>query len=230
VSGKLPIPVIQVADTELKKVEAHFVGEAVCEAVASHLFNLQETMRYKRAGLIGYGDIGAGVAEAMLRRRISPLVYDVDPVKCAGALTVGCRIADLRKVLDESDVIVGATGTSCFSCADIAARPGDRYFASASSRDIEFPQDEMKNTFPWRVEGKNIRFETASGSLIVLENGFPINFSVRSLPPNISDLLFLLLGAAMRHFHSAPPAPGLHRLERLFEMEAASVFLRFHPA
>jgi S-adenosylhomocysteine hydrolase len=229
VSKSLPLPVIQVADAELKRVEAHFVGEAVCDAVASHLFKQQETMRYLRLGLIGYGDIGAGVAEAMLRRRILPLVYDIDPIKLSGALTSGCRIGSLENVLSTSDVIIGSTGKTCFKCEDLTLSDKVRYFASASSRDIEFPLEDMKKMFRSRIDGDNIKFEGSRGDLVVFMNGFPINFSFRSLPPNISDLLFLLLSAAMRNYQISAPPPGLHRLERKFEIEAAEVYLRFHP-
>lgn len=231
VQDRLPIPVIQVADTEMKRIEAHFVGEAVCDALSSHLFNLQQTLRYKRVGLIGYGDIGSGVAEAMLRRRISPLVYDCDPIKQSGALTGGCSIGGLRDVLGECDVIVGSTGETCFAVDDIPARPGIRYFASASSRDIEFPLDHMEAVLGKRVEEDNYRFGSPQGprgELVVLSRGLPINFSVRSLPPNISDLLFLLLSAAMLNYRLDPPGRGLCRLGRKFETFAAETFLKFH--
>jgi S-adenosylhomocysteine hydrolase len=233
VAERLITPTVEVADTDMKAIEAHFVGEAVCDAVARRVMRYHHTLRYMRVGLFGYGDIGSGVAEALLRRRITPLVYDIDEIKLCDALTAGCRIGSAQRILSECDIVIGATGRPCFSVTQLKGLARPQLFASASSRDIEFPIAEIESTYRLDREIRNadlILHSKGEERFVFLGCGYPINFGEISLPPNISDLLFLLVSAALLQHSLGKTQPGLQKLDREFERIAAKYWLEHHPA
>jgi hypothetical protein len=106
------------------------------------------------------------------------------------------------------------------------------FLPAAGSRDVEFPLVGLESISTGHVESNgDIRFTLTSGQdCVFLNSGLPINFSVRSLPPYISDLLFLLVSAGFLQQSKGDCPVGLHKLSKELESLAARYWLQFHPA
>src|ERR1044072_5481152 len=60
-----PVPVIEIADSFLKSLEARYVGEAVARAVEFDLLEAGSTLWGARSVVLGFGDVGSNVANGL---------------------------------------------------------------------------------------------------------------------------------------------------------------------
>src|SRR5438045_279452 len=75
-SQVLTIPVVQLADSPLKMIEAAYVGDAVTSVLAEELFELGLGLRGLPITVLGYGQIGSCVASSLRRRAASVGCWD----------------------------------------------------------------------------------------------------------------------------------------------------------
>lgn len=213
--GFLPVPVMQIADSKLKGVEARHVGEAVARAVESDHLELGISLCGCRLGILGFGDIGASVANSMRCRGAVVSCYDPNPLKAIDAKVQGFMCPGRDYVLKESELIIGASGVNSVTYDELRILRDYTMLVSASSRDLEFPVKQItiasresahltefiiEFTMPW---GKRIR---------IANHGFPVNFRGISLPLFVSDLLFCQVAACMTKLITQHLSPGIHCL------------------
>ncbi len=227
----LPIPILSIADARLKVIEARHVGLAVARAVESDVLETGCGLHNSAVGVLGFGDIGSSVAVGLLSRGATVSIYDADPIRAIDAKMQGFALPRRAGILAESDVIVGACGSRSMSFDDLLLMRDAVMLASASSKCIEFPIDQIESValgvhqlsdhiseyaMPW---GKAIRLAA---------HGFPVNFRSRSLPVPMSDLLFCQIAKCLLKLAEADMSPIIHRLSDDEEKSVARLWLEHY--
>lgn len=123
--GLVPLPVININDSRLKTRIENFHGVG-----AEFLGALKEMTGMdwngRKAAVVGYGQVGAGVAAYLKKSGALVTVVEADPVSCLIAHYDGFCTGSLRQVLAESELVVTATGQSALLGKDewLAAADG----------------------------------------------------------------------------------------------------------
>lgn len=212
-AGSLLVPVVQFADARLKKCESEFVGRAVVRSVDEDLACLGKSIETIDIAVIGFGDIGSGVARSLRRRGCHVWCYDVNPMRMMEAVSQGFRCAEPVRLFATCHAIIGATGIGCIPAEQLENLRDRVLLASASSRDLEFPMTAIRQASTESAELSPYvkEYRSKSGKrLRVSSNGFPVNFRTFSLPPSFGDLMFCQVVAGFDDLLRAPP--GLHPL------------------
>ena len=161
---RLQFPVYHVASSDLKRLEAIYVGEAVATELQSALSLLGLRLAGRKCGVIGFGPIGQSVAEALRRRLATVSVFDVNPLKTVAAAMHGFAVHPRDVVLGQSELIVGATGHPSVTAEDIGLLSTGTILCSASSGNIEFPTEQIRSSARrGSVDKKITRFDLSSG-------------------------------------------------------------------
>jgi len=223
----LKVPVMEIAGSRLKEIEAIHIGEAVVRAIATDLADLGRSLPGLAAGVIGFGSIGSAVARSLHARGAIVTCFDTSPIRQIEASARGFRAIDRNRLLAESDLVVGATGTGAISANEIPLLKDGAILASASSGRKEFPLDALTAAAQnrTRLSESVTRLELTGGATIhLIKEGFPVNFRGASLPPSIADLLFAELALCLRRLVVSPPQPGLHSLDFAEEEKVAGLW------
>lgn len=163
-------PIISVASSGVKKlIESDFIGRSVVLKLkeAGHI------NKTTKVGVIGAGSIGNSVIETAVALGCETYVYDL-------ARKTNIKGANdspsLDELLNQSDLIIGTTGTNALRGVALNRVAGKKKLASASSADIEFSSllriaPTIANPFGSITIGvrEDLEFE-------VLNGGFPFNF------------------------------------------------------
>lgn len=106
--------VASVAHSPLKGPENHLVGVAVTFSIEAILRQSNVVLQSRRAGVIGYGPIGSGVARTLRGRGIPVRVCEIDPIRQAQAAAEGFHVHnysdDFASFARDLNLIVSATG------------------------------------------------------------------------------------------------------------------------
>lgn len=227
----LPIPLFEVANSRLKMIEIHHVGEAVARSIESDLLDLGGSLAGCNVGILGFGDVGASVSKSLDSRNAVVSCYDPDPIKVIMAQNHGFLYLEKKKILKNSELIIGSSGRQSLFIKDLSILKDNVILASSSSKKLEIPTDEIirlaanaesiskfiiRYTMPW---GKKI---------YLINHGFPINFRRFSLPNNISDLMFCQISYGIVKLLNDNLLPKIHKLSEDEEKEIAKLWLRFN--
>lgn len=113
------VPVFSVARSPLKKPENHLVGVAVAFSIEAILRQSNVVLQSRRAGVIGFGPIGRGVAHSLRNRGIPVRVCEVDPIRLAIAAAQGFHVHhygdDFPRFAADLNLIVSSTGAGAHS-------------------------------------------------------------------------------------------------------------------
>jgi len=229
-SVDLNIPVLTVAFSEFKKeLEAPEVGKAVVFNVGQ-LLSKRTFLRGKKVGVMGFGTIGRNVAECLRNSKSIVKISEVDIKKAMIAQLEGFEHMDSISLVKDCDIVIGTTGRKSLGFNEILEAKNNSVFVSASSKQIEIDMDtlellsESKKTLDIGTE-----YELINGNkLLVLANGFPVNFYCSESVPNmlIDFILSEILECAARLVTQQFP-PGIH--EKCVDEEAlAEVFCKIH--
>ena len=104
-----PLPVVNINDGFLKSYIENFHG--VGDGVVDALFRVTSRIwAGRRVAVIGYGRVGAGVANYLKRGGSEVTVVEHDPIKRLLAHYDGYSVCDLQKAVNQAELIVTATG------------------------------------------------------------------------------------------------------------------------
>jgi adenosylhomocysteinase len=186
---------VSIADSTLKDVEGKYIGKAAAKVIKEDLNILDVPLETLKIGIIGYGIIGNGVASAISDNFEQIAVYDESPIALLKAKSEGFEIHTKSTLLRTSDIIIGTTGNNSVSFDDLKMLKDGVILCSASSRAIELPIDQIKKKGALKRVSNYINEFTMPWSrrILIINNGFPINFRYNCLPISISDLMFCQL-------------------------------------
>jgi adenosylhomocysteinase len=192
--ANISVPVISIARSEIKDVEATFVGESAWLAVDSILREVGISAFGKKVGVVGYGMIGRRVAAAARANGTHTIVFDKDPLKLLEARSFRHTLClKLEELLNTCDIVISATGTQAISIADMKDAHNGIILASAGSKanelDLVGIRSRAKQTK--HISKMIAEYKLPSGKVIyILRNGAAVNFLVGSCPDETMDLVF----------------------------------------
>jgi S-adenosylhomocysteine hydrolase len=210
----LRVPIFSVAESDLKAtVEAHGVAQAALTSLRRLLPH--ESFDARAAVVVGFGRIGQALSEILCRHNVEVHVVDTEPAMLVAARERGFKVASSL-----SGLLTRIEPRYLFACA----RPGavdaesllaircDCVLASVASRDESFDKEALETRFRAEPLGSlGTRYTQGARSLLLVADGFPVNFHFsESMPNQQSDLVMasLLVGAvSLAHTRTAWP-PG----------------------
>jgi S-adenosylhomocysteine hydrolase len=202
-AGQVTIPVVEVATSAAKRlIEPILIQKAVFRRLSRVLASRGSDQRY---GVIGYGNIGKAVIDALLALKRKVSIFDSSDSAREAAQALGIPVfAKLQPLLDNSDVIFGCTGADVFAVDTCwKTLSGCKTLASCSSLDTEFrsilASFNSNTSIDCSSVLRDITLELPKGRLEILAGGFPINFdqSPESVPLGEIQLTRALLLAGL---------------------------------
>ncbi|WP_170322731.1 NAD(P)-dependent oxidoreductase [Acrocarpospora macrocephala] len=214
--GALPCPVYSVARSPLKEPEDRLVGEAIVFSIESLLRKLGQVLAGRRACVLGFGKIGAGVAAALHARHAQVSVVETDPVRHAHAISIGYGSAPLPCALAAADLVVSATGSRAIGVEHLGMLREGAVLAGATSADDEFDLTDLHSpatgfTHEALVDGA-VRYRQDGRSFVLLGNGNAVNFLHTSALGPAIHLIKAEIVAAMARLAAEPHEPGLYEV------------------
>lgn len=192
--NQIKAPVISIARSELKDVEAAFVGESAWLAADSILRQVGVSAFGKTVGIVGYGMIGRRVANAAKAHGVHTLVYDIDTLKLLNARSHNHAVVlTMKELMTQSDVVISATGTQAISLADVSSASDGIVLASAGSKANEIDIAGISNNARGQEDLSPMLtcYTMASNKKVhIMRDGAAINFLIGSCPDETMDLVF----------------------------------------
>ena len=203
---KIPVPVFSVARSELKQIEAYFVGQDAVMAMDHILRDVGVSLFGKRAVVIGYGMIGKNVARTLKAYNMSVSVYDKRDIRNLRAFNAGFYVNKKAELIRQADIVFSATGQQSMSYEDIEGCKDRAILVSVGSRDTEFDIKQLKavSTSNQRFDHYLSYYHLPNGKEIgVIKDGTAVNFILPSLPVEILDFVFAeIITASVMLLHS----------------------------
>ncbi len=186
-------PIYSVAESKLKEMEAIVVGKSTTVALYEALLSIGISIIGKKVLVIGYGMIGKNVAQTLKNMGLIVYVNDIHQYKMLNAIFEGCdTVHDYCKHNNQFDIIIGTTGTQSINKEVINTLKDRGFICSSSSKNLEIDMDYLENNALTTTQINNLMtsYCVNGKSIIVLNEGYPINFTIHSVPDEIIDLLF----------------------------------------
>lgn len=235
----LGFPVVDVARSPLKRHEIPKIGAQVVQEIEKLLLGVGlEAVAGREATVMGFGSIGLGVAGALRNAGARVTVWDIDEDVRREAARAGFDVPAHREdALRGKSIIVGTTGKRSITREDLVLLEHQCVLASASSRDVEIDlttnRDVATETVPLLSAGRGDRrfitrvWRFADKDLVVLRNGFPLNFRGDYETGSNEDiqqtraLMLLAASQAMQEGSAASLVPLSLETQRKFAVRAA---------
>jgi S-adenosylhomocysteine hydrolase len=198
--NRCKVPVISIAQTEVKKLENRVVEESIVKVIEKLLVENfpNKSITNQTFGVISYGGIGGSVALALRNRQVAPLVHDIDPVRSAFACADGYRIAQKKKLLQICDIVIACTGESSILLEDSKDINKGALLFSGSSKQIEF-QELFALEKSKKFNSKFFEQYFSDGSFFYIANkGQPINF-LDNVDPENFDYIMGAIAASVKY-------------------------------
>ncbi|MEN9558270.1 MAG: hypothetical protein RL141_639, partial [Candidatus Parcubacteria bacterium] len=133
--SEIGVPVVSIARSPIKDVEAAFVGESAWFAVDQILRAVGMSVFARKVGIVGYGMIGRRVAAAALSNGTYTRVFDSDPLRLLEARSFKHEVhLSLTDLLRDSEVVISATGGTAIPVESILDARDGIVLASAGSK------------------------------------------------------------------------------------------------
>lgn len=203
-ASKIPIPIISVARSRLKEIEAHFVGRDGVQALDQISRKLGISITGKHAVVIGYGMIGKNVARSLRAHDMRASVYDIRDHRNLKAFMMGFNVNKKAELLRTADIVYAATGWSSYpepemrkpalSIDDILDRvKNNAILVSVGSKNNEFDMERLVELAQYskQLGHDTVRYKLPNDKVInVVKEGTAVNFILPSIPVGILDLVF----------------------------------------
>lgn len=198
---KPKVPILNVAESELKlRLESPLIGDAVVFNVQSLISHFGKAMKRYRTLVVGYGATGSHVAKSLRKAGLDTVVFDQQRDRRTRAKADGFKSADsLAVLLPDRELIIGCTGQTPFQFKEILAIQHQTIFVNASSKRREINYQDLdpltdpgvpKQTIP-RVG--HVRRLVNGREMILLADGYPVNFVGESVPDQEIGFILALL-------------------------------------
>lgn len=214
-SAAVGFPVVDVARSQAK---AEYEAPLVARSMAAQLALVSDELNLSihEIGLIGYGRMGARLADA-LGATARVVVHEVDEARGALAAQDGVAVRPLADLLSTVDVVVGCTGGNLLREEDVRLLGRSVALVNGASSDIEFalwrrrraeaivPGSHGDALQPWR---NHYAVDQAPHRHVLVAGGFPINFygTEEPLSPREFQLTrALMLAGAVQAMGGLPP-------------------------
>ena len=222
-------PVVSVARSRLKRLEDRLIGGSVVFSLERVLRSLGQVLSGMTVGVLGYGPIGASVANAAATRSANVLVYDTSSNRRVAALADGFRIPDRETLFRETDILVGATGTQSISAFDFDLLKNGVVLASASSKAIEIDVQGLTAAASETTIGPlgSKRFRVNGKLVYLIAGGTPINFLDGAVVGPVISLVHAEVLVAARMLLGAGEQRGILEVSFEDQERLATIWLEY---
>jgi adenosylhomocysteinase len=191
----LQIPIVSVAKSPIKELEAKYVGRDAVLALDLLFRDLGISLVNRNALVVGYGMIGKNVAGALKDYRLNVSVYDILDYKLLLAFGAGYTVHKKPELLKKVDIILSATGdeNGAISLREIEMCKDNVVLASVGSKDTEFDLKSIEEESISKEQFGDLitKYKLPSDkNVFMIKKGAAINFILSSIPAEILDLLF----------------------------------------
>ncbi|MFZ2193423.1 MAG: NUDIX domain-containing protein [Candidatus Moraniibacteriota bacterium] len=227
--SRLTYPVISIAQTNLKKIENKFVGSSISYSLEKFLRDhfQRDLITIKNILVIGYGEVGRGTARKLKSTLANVFVYDSDPVNTMLARLDGFNITDRISAISQADIIIGASGQQSLQMSDFVYLKNNCLLISASSRQVEFPIDEIEKNVIKKSSYIN-SYRSENGLFYVAYNGFPINFIDDSAFGEIFDIIMSSLLVASDYILDSNLLPKVYDLDLRLQQDIVRKYFELY--
>ncbi|WP_328913178.1 MULTISPECIES: adenosylhomocysteinase [unclassified Streptomyces] len=230
-----PCPVYSVARSPLKEPEDRLVGEAIVFSAETLLRRLGEVLPGRRACVLGFGKIGAGIAAALHARSVQVTVQDIDPIRQAQAVAIGYGAADLPRALGHADLVFSATGNRAIGMEHLAMLRDGAFLAGATSADDEFDLTALASPRAGFERQDLIpgvtRYARSDHAFCLLGNGNAVNFLHSSAVGPAIHVIKAEIVAAASLLAGERHQPGLYEVPATTRTRIATAWLEaFRPS
>lgn len=214
---RLRFPVMTVARSELKEIEAQFVGRDAVQAMDRILRDLGISITGRNALVIGFGMIGKNVAKTLRNYDLNVYVYDIEDRKLLRAFNEGYHIHKKVILLRHADVIFSATGSEAIyyrpalNFQEIEDCKNGVILASVGSKNTEFDVASLDD-FAKKIKLSSHldKYILPNSKYIILANkGTAVNFTLPSIPREILDVVFSEILEGLLALLRRECAPGM---------------------
>jgi len=207
VEKDLRYPVLSLAQCKVKQIEHLAVGTAIVFSFDKILRNeLKDALQGKSVLVLGYGNVGRSVAYALRAAGAVVMVFDTDPARIIEAKFAGFRCGPKEELLQAAEVVFGCSGRQSIGQEDLDFLRSGVYLVSGSSRRIEFDVATFETLgLKERISESLTRIRLKNAEVILVNEGFPINFKDLSIPMAIADLIFAETLLALEVIGVRPP-------------------------
>lgn len=227
--GTQPVPVISVARSPLKDPEDFLVGQSVVFS-AEALMRSQGDIPHGRAALVlGFGKLGSSIARLLHAKGIRILVYDLNPVRQAKALSEGFAVErDRSSALRAAGLVLCATGSLSLRREDFSLLRNGAYVATVTSSDDELELDGLDDIYEsTRIDPHVVRYTTTGQYFYLLNGGNAVNFLHGA---SVGPFIFLVQAeiiAGIRMIGTGEIEPGIHEVTEEYRTIIASTWLDY---
>ncbi|MCD6045576.1 MAG: adenosylhomocysteinase [Gammaproteobacteria bacterium] len=209
----IPCPIVSVARSFLKESEDCLVGSSCVFSTENLIRKSGFLLDGKQILILGFGKIGRGLAQALLRRGQSVSVYDADPSKRILARSEGLKIVEKETALHNADLIFGATGNYSIRESDFKHIKKGAILASCSSKQIEFDMAYIKeNYIRADIFDHYTRYSHNGHYFYLLAEGKPVNFLDDAIIGPVLALVQAEIIYAVKTVIDLKGMPGLHEV------------------
>ncbi len=224
----LQIPQLNCAETKLKEIEGNMVGESVVASLDTILRDIGYAMVGRKACVFGYGWVGSGVAKALRARGMQVSVYDTNIIKLVEAAVNGFQVLKSNEEITDCNILIGASGKRSITKNVINSLPSRCFLVSGSSKDKEIDLAYLKS-LQKQTSKIHPHIEHAilknNQELLLVNEGYPVNFTSSSVPDEIVEFLFAELIILIKILLEENPVPGIYPLDEELEKIPAAVWL-----
>jgi len=223
----LGYPVLHIADSRLKNVEASYIGQAVARSLLEDIESVRVRREGCTVGVLGSGVIGRSIHMSLSRLGLSVASWDKSPTARMAMTERGFAVVKRAPLLKSSDAVIGATGARSISWPDLRDMKDGVILASASSRTIELPVGDIRKYGARGVrQGYVEAYSMPWGKTVnLVHGGFPVNFRRRSLPFPVADLMFAQIAVCIGKLVKSEYAPSVHGLSKKDEVMIARAWV-----
>jgi adenosylhomocysteinase len=225
-AGQIPVPIVSVARSELKEIEARFVGQDAVIAMDYVLRELGVAVTGRRALVVGFGMIGKNVARALYENHLDVSVYDTRDYRRLRAFCAGFNVGHKIELLNGADIIFSATGNKAITTEEIELCKNNVILASVGSKDTEFDIRGLEElAISCDKIGLHIVKYTlpSSKNVMVVKGGAAVNFILPSLPVEILDLVFAEIVMASIRLIKTPELFSLGKVNAVPDRDLSNI-------
>ncbi|MCS7142693.1 MAG: adenosylhomocysteinase [Aigarchaeota archaeon] len=201
--GLLLYPVIAVNDTPTKRLFDNPIGTGQ-SAIDGLLRATNVLLAGKRVVVVGYGQVGSGIAARARGLGANVIVVEVDPVRALMAAMNGYEVTTMSEASKVGDVFITATGnTSVIRGEHMNSMKDGALLANAGHYDVEISKGDLEAL---AVEVRNVsplvtEYKLKSGrSLYLLAGGRLVNLvAAEGHPSEVMDLSFALQALSVEY-------------------------------
>ncbi len=164
------IPIISIARDPIKSFEDVMVGSAIALVTRFHLALSELPQGKTKFGIIGFGEVGRGAAQALEDVGSPALIYDSNDEISLRARNAGFHVVSKEELLRDATVIIGATGNRSIGKDDWKKIQSGSVVASCTSNDDEFSLPQGLK--PAGVSG----LEVTENGIYLINHGNAVNF------------------------------------------------------